>query len=106
MTVSSTADSRRIGGRPAAAVAFFAAAAVVSWLGIFDDREFGEPYLFLKHRPSATFCFRSPVGESDTPASALPPRERWDEARYREFVEEHGGFRRGILLPWTPCRPA
>lgn len=92
-----------MGRRRAAAVAVLATAAFALWSGVHEHREFGEPYLFLKHRPSATFCFRSPVGESDTPAGALPPRERRDEARYREFVEEHGGFRRGILLPWSPC---
>jgi hypothetical protein len=64
------------------------------WLsfGIFSDREFGTLYLFKKHRLSPRLYFYAPVGESDTPASALSPRAQRAEADFEEFVERGGGY--------------
>ena len=36
-----------------------------SMLGVYQDREFNQHYLFLKHRPALTFYFYSPLGEVD-----------------------------------------
>ena len=70
---------------------------------MYHDREFGEPRLFLKHRPSPIFCFRSHVGESDRQLASLSPAHREEEARFREFVEARGGWERAVHLPADPC---
>jgi hypothetical protein len=69
-------------------------------LGVFRDREHGELHLFVKHRPSRHFYFSSPVGESDRAFDALSERQRREEALYREYVEEGGGWKRDLPLPW------
>ena len=68
--------------------------------GVFRDREWGDLHVFIKHRPSATLYFSSPLGEADTPPGGLPPREAAREAELVELVEAGGGFRRSVAIPF------
>lgn len=69
------------------------------FLGIYRDREFGDRYIFIKHRPTFKFKFYAPLGESDYKLSDLNPVQRYEETMYREYVEEGGGYERSIALP-------
>jgi len=76
------------------------AAVGVFWamLGMFEDREHGDRYLFLKHRPTYHFYFTSPVGESDKiPEDSA---DVYREELFHEYVERNGGFRRSVLIPF------
>ena len=88
-----------------AAAASFLIALVVCWLslGVFSDREFGEPYLFLKHRLSTKFYFYAPRGEADVALSSLAPAERRAELAYEEFVERNGGYDRALDHYFRPA---
>lgn len=81
----------------------FAIAGVVllSWLylGVYNDREWGELNLFLKHRPTFKVYFHAPLGESDRKINELPERLQMEERAYVEFVEKGGGYKRMIMLP-------
>ena len=68
-------------------------------LGVYQDREFDDYYLFIKHKPSGTFYFHSPVGESDRLLSDLNHSDYESEILYREFIEDGGGWERAIYLP-------
>lgn len=77
---------------------------LISWLmtGLSVDDEFYEDYsLFIKHRPSLQFYFRSPLGMEDMPAD-YPAALRQKEAAYDEFVlEKHWSDNYGWLaLIW------
>ncbi len=65
--------------------------------GIYEDRENGDRYLFLKHRPSTHFYFSSPVGESDKVPTDVADIER--EALFLEYVEKKGGWARSFFVP-------
>jgi hypothetical protein len=73
----------------------------LSWLflGIYHDREFGDKYLFIKHRPSLKFRFFAPLGESDHTLNDLNSEQRYEEIMYEEYVENGGGYKRSIPLP-------
>jgi hypothetical protein len=74
---------------------------MAGWLsfGVFSDREFGELYVFVKHKPSLRFYFYSPMGESDyPPLSRYTPAQRTAEMAFREFVERKGGYRRSFCI--------
>jgi hypothetical protein len=81
-------------------VAITLAALLTSSIGLFRDREWGDLHVFVKHRPSATLYFSSPLGESDLPSGGLPPREARREAEFVELVEAGGGFRRAVAIPF------
>lgn len=100
------------GRRAARAVGRAAAAAglglvLFSWslVGIYEEREWRDRYVFLKHRSSLKVVFRAPLGEADRSSipgheGYLTPEQEREERAYAEFVEEHGGWRRSIRLPW------
>ncbi len=72
--------------------------------GFYKEREWGNLYVFIKHRPTAKFMFYAPRGEADpSPIPGkegwLPPRQEREEAAYEEFVENHGGLKRSISIP-------
>jgi len=78
-----------------------------SWLfvGVYEEREWREVYIFLKHRPSVKLFFYSPLGEADR--SSVPGREGYltpdqerEEDLYVEYVEVHNGYKRSFVLPW------
>jgi len=68
-------------------------------LGIYQDREFSDYYIFVKHKASIHFYFHAPVGESDRRLADLNESDRQAEVLYREFVEVGGGWQRAIYLP-------
>jgi hypothetical protein len=83
------------------------------WLsvGIYAEREFGDLYIFVKHRPSMKFFFYAPLGEADRSSvpgheGYLTPDQEREEDLYVEFVEDHDGDKRSFLLPrqryWNP----
>jgi hypothetical protein len=87
-------------------VSAFAAIALVGWLfvGMFWDREWDEPHVFLKYRPTFQVMFRAPGGEADPSAipgheGYLTPEDELEEAAYIDFVEVHGGYRHSIAWP-------
>lgn len=72
-------------------------------LGFYTDREWGNLYLFVKHRPSLKLVFYSPLGEADRSYIAgyegyLSPGKEEAETDYIEFIENHHGNERSILL--------
>jgi hypothetical protein len=71
---------------------------IACWLslGVFSDREFGDLYLFVKHRPSPQFYFYAPGGGADIAMSSLTPAQRRAELAYEEFVERNGGYKRAL----------
>jgi hypothetical protein len=76
-----------------------------SFVGVYREREFGTHHVFVKHRPSPRVLFTAPLGEadrSDVPGHEgyLAPAEAEEERAYVEFVEQHGGFRRSVDLPF------
>lgn len=74
---------------------------LIAWcyLGVYQDREFDDYYLFVKHELSSHFYFHSPVGESDLQLFELNHSDRESELLYREFVDEGRGWKRSLLLP-------
>lgn len=75
---------------------------VCGWLflGVYREREFGDRHLFIKHKPTFKISFYAPLGESDRTLNELNPEQSHEEVMYREYVEEHGGYKRSISLGW------
>jgi hypothetical protein len=78
-----------------------------AWLfvGFYEEREWADIYIFLKHRPSFKLLFRAPLGEADrsnTPGGEgyLTPDQEKEESAYVDFIEAHGRSKRSFpLLP-------
>ena len=83
-------------------VATVATCALVTYLfiGVFCEREWPDDlHLFVKHRPSLKMVFIAPKGESsDQPLRA---DQMIEESAYVEFVEEGGGWKRSLYIPWV-----
>lgn len=62
---------------------------VATWLftGIYADDEFGEHSIFLKHRPTFQYYFKSPLGMQDMSAS-YPVELAVEENIYDEFINQ------------------
>jgi hypothetical protein len=73
---------------------------VVSFVGVYQDREFRTWHVFLKHRPTLKMHFFAPLGETDRTLSQLPENLRAEEAAFMEYVERGGGQARSICLPF------
>lgn len=56
------------------------------WVGIYEDGEFDDKYLFLKHRPIWKTFFYSPRGMSDLKLSDLTKEKRKEQLLYDEFI--------------------
>lgn len=74
------------------------------FVGVYEEREWRDAYVFLKHRPSPEVFFYAPLGEADR--SSIPGREGYltpgqekEEQAYVEFVEKHNGYKRSIKFP-------
>ena len=76
------------------AIGFF----LTCWLmlGVYEDREFPDVRIFVKHRPTLKFFFRAPVGESDLQLEDLSSADRAEEEAFHEFIEEEGGYKRSF----------
>jgi hypothetical protein len=71
--------------------------------GVYQDPEFGELTLFMKHKPSLQFRFYSPIGESDLTIKDLSSEKQKAEIAFAEFVTARRGqfvFERLDLLPF------
>ncbi|HEX8284961.1 MAG TPA: hypothetical protein VF588_16485 [Pyrinomonadaceae bacterium] len=76
------------------------------WLfvGVYEEREWRDIHVFLKHRPSPKVFFYTPQGEADRSyipgkEGYLSPEQEREEQLYVEFVEKHNGYQRSIKLP-------
>jgi hypothetical protein len=92
--------------RTLAIALFGVSTTLTTWLsvGFYEDREWGDRHVFLKHRPTLKVFFRAPRGEADK--SSIPGHEGHlsteasvEEAAYVEFVEAHDGHARSVALP-------
>ena len=57
------------------------------WLGIYEDNEFGEKRVFIKHRPIWKTYFYSPRGMRDVKLSQMSEERRVEQLMFDEFVE-------------------
>lgn len=71
------------------------------FVGVYEEREWRDIHIFLKHRPSPKVFFYTPQGEADR--SYIPGKEGYltpdqvmEEQTYVEFVEQHHGYKRSI----------
>lgn len=76
----------------AAIISLLIMAGIWLFVGVYEDREWGECYSFIKYRPTIKVFFYSPLGEADR--SEIPGREGYltaeqqpEEDAYVEFVE-------------------
>jgi len=74
------------------------------FIGLFEEREFFDIYIFIKHRPTFKFFFYAPRHEmspSNTPGKEgyLTPEKENEEKAYIDFIETHGGYGRSIFIP-------
>jgi len=56
------------------------------WIGIYEDDEFVENHLFIKHRPIWKWKFYSPRGMSDLTLKDMSPDKRKEQLLFDEFV--------------------
>jgi hypothetical protein len=71
-----------------------------SFVGLYEHREHGTWYLFLKHRPTLKMHFFAPLGESDKTLSDLPENLQTEETWFVTYVERGRGESRSIRLPF------
>ena len=72
------------------------------FLGVYEEPEFSEQRLFIKHRPTFNWFFPVPLGgnhpyvveDSDLPIEGMDEKERL----YFEFVAHGGGNKRSIYF--------
>ena len=82
--------------RKVAILAFGFGLIAILWLyvGVYEEREWSEPRLFIKYRPSRKVFFYAPLGEATS--SSVPGHEGYltmeqqrEEQAYVEFVEQN-----------------
>lgn len=59
------------------------------WIGVYSDAEFGENWLFVKHKPTLKWRFYSPLGMSDKTLKNLTTKQQKEEILYQEFIENN-----------------
>ena len=83
------------GKRKRALLAFGFGLIAILWLyvGVYEEREWHNPHLFIKYRPSQKVLFYAPLGEAAP--SSIPGHEGYltaeqqrEELAYIEFVEQ------------------
>lgn len=72
----------------------------ILFCGISRDREFWEPTIFIKHRPTFKIHFYTPIGESATTLSNLSEQGQKEELLYREFVEDQKVYTDNLNRLW------
>jgi len=81
--------------RKAALLPFGCGLVAVLWLyvGVYEEREWDEPRLFIKYRPSGKVFFYAPLGEA-TPSNVpghegyLTAEQQREEQAFVEFVKQ------------------
>lgn len=58
------------------------------FFGVYEDDEFAEKSLFIKHRPTWKWEFYSPIGMSDLSLNDLTKEEQTEEEYYDEFLRQ------------------
>ncbi|MEZ4983633.1 MAG: hypothetical protein R2795_01115 [Saprospiraceae bacterium] len=61
-----------------------------NWFGIYMHDEFGEKYLFMKHRSTWKWKFYSPIGQSDLTLNDLDSLSKSEELMFGEFIRQQG----------------
>ncbi|MUU78796.1 hypothetical protein [Winogradskyella endarachnes] len=56
------------------------------WVGIYSDDEFGELYIFIKHKPIYKTYFYSPRGMSDLQLIEMPKDKQREQLLFDEFI--------------------
>ena len=56
------------------------------WVGVYEDDEFYERNLFIKHRPIWKTYFYSPRGMSDLKLSEMTEEKRKEQLLFDEFI--------------------
>lgn len=56
------------------------------WVGIYEDGEWDDKYLFIKHRPIWKTYFYSPRGMSDLRLSEMNGDKQKEQLLYDEFI--------------------
>lgn len=56
------------------------------WVGIYEDDEFSNRVVFIKHRPIWKSFFYSPRGMSDLKISEMSPEKQFEQKLFDEFV--------------------
>lgn len=59
------------------------------WIGIYTHDEFGDNYVFIKHRPIWKSYFFSPRGMSDLKLSEMSIEDQNEQKLFDEFVLEN-----------------
>jgi hypothetical protein len=73
-------------------------AAAVPFVGVYRDREWSEPYFFVKDRPTLKMSFFAPLGESSLHIADLSATLQEEEIAYHRYVETQGGYRRSFRI--------
>lgn len=60
------------------------------WMGYYMHDEFGDMYIFIKHRPLFKTYFYSPRGMSDLKLSDMSAKQREEQIYFNEFILEEG----------------
>lgn len=60
---------------------------LILFIGIKQHPELNEHSVIIKHRPSLSFVFYSPIGNTDKTMAELSPKEKKEELLYREFIK-------------------
>lgn len=70
------------------------------FIGVYEEEEFKDKYLFIKHKPSVCFYFSSPLSyREDGIINNLSKAEKMEQERYNDFVFKNGGWKRSLYIP-------
>lgn len=70
------------------------------WVGYYEDDEFNDQYLFIKHQPTWQFVFMPVLssGAEQADVDRLPPAARVAHDRYMAFIYRE---RTEVYIPWS-----
>ncbi|MDA6069105.1 hypothetical protein NJT12_05685 [Flavobacterium sp. AC] len=71
-------------------VTFAAVLIIRFFFGVYDNDEFAESHLFVKHRPTWKWKFYSPQGMSDIKLEELSVEKQTEQKYFNEFIRDQG----------------
>ena len=71
-------------------IAFILAIIIRLFFGVYIHDEFGDPYIFIKHRPTWKWKFYSPLGMSDLDINDLSETKKLEQLLFNEFIRDQG----------------
>ncbi len=60
------------------------------FMGVYIHDEFGDPHIFIKHRPTWKWKFYSPLGMSDRDINDLSENKKLEQLLFNEFIRDQG----------------